>query len=330
MASRLIDRSKKSGKFGGAPSVASDLPDFGSDGVLESADVTAAEVAAILREHPSTNEVGYPGLDEVEGTAGNAAHTITVPTGKYWRLVGLYHTLVTDATVANRAVVVKTRTAADAAIDTITHANVAASTTAKRVTLFGQDDYVRGDRAVAAQGTLTIAEPVTDGDQFSLNGVQFTLVAALTGAANEIFIGASEAATKLALNAAFQARDNGGVLHSVTDAVFTSLEMTAAAFAGDDMVFTANVKGTAGNSLATIESGQELTHASNVFDAVTLGTTTAGLDAADKVSATLDYPDAGNLLGPGEDVNISVTNGVAGDSYDTYLFYIEYDADPTP
>jgi hypothetical protein len=91
-------------------------------------------------------------------------------------------------------------------------------------------------------------------------------------------------------------------------------------------VFTANVKGTAGNSLATTET---YTAGTNVFDAATLGTTTAGVDAADKLS-TNDYPDSGVLLGPGEDVNITVTNGVAGDALDTTLFYIEYDADPTP
>ncbi len=239
----------------------------------------------------------------------------------------MFHLLVTDANVANRAVVVTVRDSADATLEAITHANVAASTTAKRVTLFGQDDYVRGDRAVAAQGTLTLDTAPTADDTMTLNGTAFTWKATLTGAANELLIGANVAASQAALEAAFKDRDNGGVLHSVSDAVFTSIGMTMAAFAANDAVFTANVKGTAGNSLATTET---YTAGTNVFDAATLGTTTAGLDAADKVSASLDYPDQGPLLGPGEDINIAVTNGVAGDTLDTYLFYIEHDADPTP
>jgi hypothetical protein len=326
MASRLIDRTKKSGKLGGSPG--QPAADFGSDGVSEGS-LTAAQIGQVLLRYPTISEVGQPGLDEVEGTAGNASATITVPSGKYWRLIGLYHTLVTDANVANRAVVILTRTTADATIDTITHANVAASTTAKRVTLFGQDDYVRGDRAVAAQGTLSMATKPTATNTMTINGVAFTWVAALTGAVNELLIGADAAASQAAANAAFVSanRATASGLHSVSDAVFASLECTAIDFAANDMVFTANVKGTAGNSIATTET---FTAGGNVFDAATLGTTTAGLDAGDKVSSTLDYPDAGNLLGPGEDLNISVTNGVAGDSLDTYLFYLEFDADPTP
>jgi hypothetical protein len=324
---RLLDRSKKSGRLGGSPSVTA--ASFDSAGVNEGEGLTAAQVAAILREYPSVNEVGHPGVNVAEATAGNATVTETVPSGKYWRLIGVYHTLVTDANVANRAVVFKTRNAADTNILTITHANVAASTTAKRTTLFGQDDYVVGDEAVAAQGTLTIAEPVTANDTFTINGVLFTLVAALTqGTENQILIGASEAATKLALDAAFADRDNGGVLHSVSDATYEALGVTAVGFAGDDMVFTANVKGTAGDALEFVEG--TLTHASNVLDGSgTLGGTTAGVDAADKVTSD-DFPVSGILLDPGFDVNISVTNGVAGDALDTYLFYIEYDADPTP
>lgn len=323
MASRLFDRSRKSGKVGGAPSVTAH--DVGADGVVESSTLTAAQVAALLREHPTMTEVGYPALDEVEGTAGNATHTITVPAGKYWRLVGMFHLLVTDGTAANRSVVATIRDSADETLEAITHAVVTASTTAKRVTLFGQDDYVRGDRAVAAQGTLTVDTVAAEDEVIVINGVTFTWKDALTGAANELLVNTNVAGTKATLEAAFVDRDTAG-LHSVSDAVFASLECTAVAFATNDMVFTANVKGTAGNSIATTTT---MAGGSNAWDAATLGTTTAGVDAADKVSASLDYPDQGVLLGPGEDILISVTNGVAGDALDTYLFYVEYDADPS-
>lgn len=321
---RLLDRSKKSGQAGGSPSVSA--LSFDSAGVSEGNGLTAAQVAAILTEHASTNEIGQPGVNVAEATAGNATVNETVPSGKYWRLIGLYHTLVTDGTVANRAVVIKTRNAADTDLFTITHANVTASTTAKRTTLFGQDDYVVGDEAVAAQGTLTVDTVAAEDEVIVINGTTFTWKNALTGAENELLVNTNVAGSKATLEAAFVDRDNGGVLHSVSDATYTALGVTAVAFATNDMVFTASVKGTAGNSIATTTT---MAGGANAWDAATLGTTTAGVDAADKVTSD-DYPVSGILLDPGFDVLISVTNGVAGDALDTYLFYIEYDADPTP
>jgi hypothetical protein len=50
--------------------------------------------------------------------------------------------------------------------------------------------------------------------------------------------------------------------------------VSAAAFVVDDAVFTARSTGTAGNSIDTLET---FDHVSNVFDAATLGTTTAGV-----------------------------------------------------
>jgi hypothetical protein len=134
------------------------------------------------------------------------------------------------------------------------------------------------DDGTQSAGTLTIAEPVTAGDTFTINGVVFTLVAALT-ALNQVLIGASEAATKVNMNAAFGATPSDfGTLHSVTDAVRQSLLVTAADFATDDMVFTAVHAGSAYDAIDTTET---FTHASNVFDAATLGTTAAGVDADD-------------------------------------------------
>jgi hypothetical protein len=314
---RIFDPKRK-GKYASALGSGADPAVFDSAGAA-----SVSDASKFLAQFGGASVLGEPGNDEVEGTAGNASATITVPTGKYWRLVGLYHTLVTDANVANRAVVVTTRTTADATIEAITHANVAASTTAKRTTLFGTAANVRGDRAVAAQGTLSMATKPTATNTMTINGVAFTWVAALTGAANELLIGADAAASQAALEDVFVTFANYGTTHSVSTTTVASTLVSAIAFSSDDMVFTALTKGTAGNSIATTET---FTAGGNVFDAATLGTTTAGLDAADKVS-TLDHPTAGPYLGPGEDINISVTNGVAGDSLDTYLFYLEFDSD---
>lgn len=325
---RLHDRSKKSSQFGGSPSVAA--ASFDSAGVREDADLSAAQVAAILREHASTNEIGSPGLyaaTDVVGTTGMPI-VVTVPAGKYWRLIGA---VVEGNTAAgsqdDQELTLTTRTSADAEIEEIVlDADLDSGETNRYEVLFGIDDYVVGNQGVAAAGTLTVAADVTEDDDMVIAGVTFTFKDALTGAANEILNGADHDATQLALNAAFVDRDNGGVLHTVTDAVFASLGISAIDFAADDMVITAAVKGTAGNSIATTET---FTSGSNVFDAATLGTTTAGVDQASSLS-TLDYPDAGVYLEPGEDVVLATSDEDVLDDFDLYLFYIEYSADPQP
>lgn len=132
---------------------------------------------------------------------------------------------------------------------------------------------------VAAQGTLTIAEPVTDGDTFTIGDITYTLEDTLTttGIGN-ILIGADEAATKVNIVAAINNSGGGGTLYS--GSTKANPLVSAAAFSGDDCVLTATSLGTAGNAIDTTET---FTHVSNVFDAATLGTTTAG-SAADTMT----------------------------------------------
>jgi hypothetical protein len=125
---------------------------------------------------------------------------------------------------------------------------------------------VSGGSTVKAQGTLTIAEPVTADDTFTIDTTVYTLKAGATAAAGEVGMGADEAATKLAIVAAINGTDGFNSAHPT---------VSAAAFAGDDCVLTALAGGTAGDAIATTET---FTHVSNVFDAGTLGTTTAGVD----------------------------------------------------
>jgi len=127
--------------------------------------------------------------------------------------------------------------------------------------------------AVASQGTLTIAEPVTNGDTMTIGTTVYTFVTGATTAAGEIGIGASEAATKLAIPLAI----NGGDTFNTANPVASM----PAAFTGDDIVITASTAGVAGDLIATT---QTLTHESNIFDAATLGTTTAGVDGTAGVS----------------------------------------------
>lgn len=120
--------------------------------------------------------------------------------------------------------------------------------------------------AVAAQGTLVIAEPVTAEDTITIGTTTYTFKVGATAGAGEIGLGAGEAETKLAIVAAINGTDTFNTAHSL---------VTAAAFNGDDCVLTAKTKGVAGNAIATTSS---LTNVANLFDAVTLGTTTAGVN----------------------------------------------------
>jgi hypothetical protein len=95
-------------------------------------------------------------------------------------------------------------------------------------------------------------------------------------AAYDIAIGADEAASKVNIVAAINASGTEGVEYFAGTLV-NSL-VVATTFAGDDCILTARENGTAGNSIVSDETGNELTDVANVFDATTLGTTTAGVD----------------------------------------------------
>ena len=137
---------------------------------------------------------------------------------------------------------------------------------------------VDGVDGVAYAGTLTIAEPVTDGDQFTIDTQEYTLIDT-PAAAYDIAIGADEAATKVNIVAAINASGTPGVEYFAGTLIHPTVG--AAAFVGDDCVLTAKSTGAAGDLIATTETGQGFTHISNVFDDVTLGTTVAGVTDVD-------------------------------------------------
>lgn len=137
---------------------------------------------------------------------------------------------------------------------------------------------VDGVDGVAAQGTLSITEAVTDGDEFTLDTTVYTLLDT-PAAAYDIAIGANEAATKVNIVAAINASGTPGTEYFAGTLIHPTVG--AAAFVGDDSVFTAKSTGVAGNAIATTETGQGFTHVANVFDDTTLGTTTAGVTDVD-------------------------------------------------
>ena len=134
---------------------------------------------------------------------------------------------------------------------------------------------VDGVDGVAAEGTMTIGEPVTDTDTFTLDSQVYRLMDT-PAQAYDIEIGANEAATKVNIVAAINASGTEGVEYFAGTLIHPTV--SAAAFSGDDSVFTAKSTGTAGNSIVTTET---FTDVANDFDAATLGTTTAGVTDVD-------------------------------------------------
>lgn len=121
--------------------------------------------------------------------------------------------------------------------------------------------------AVASQGTLTMDTQPTADDTMTIGTKTYTFTADGTAAADgEIDVGADLADAKTLVVAAINGTDGINTAHT---------QVTAAAFSGDDMVITASTKGVAGDLIATTET---FTAATNVFDAATLGTTTAGVN----------------------------------------------------
>jgi len=128
---------------------------------------------------------------------------------------------------------------------------------------------------INSQGTLTIADPVIDGDTFLIGSTEYTM-RDVPAAAYDIFIGADEAASKVNIVAAINESGTQGVEYYHQTSAHP--DVSAAAFAGggpnDTCVLTAKAMGTAGDAIDTTETFDE---AANIFDAATLGTTTAGV-----------------------------------------------------
>lgn len=125
---------------------------------------------------------------------------------------------------------------------------------------------ISGD-ATKAQGTLTLATQPTAGDTMTIGGKTYTFVAA--GAGNrdgEIALGTDLAATKPLVVDAINGDDEVNTAHPL---------VTCGDFSTNDAVITAIAGGISGNSIATLET---FTAVGNIFDATTLGTTTAGVD----------------------------------------------------
>lgn len=131
---------------------------------------------------------------------------------------------------------------------------------------------VSAPTAVASQGTLTVDTIPTDGDTMTINGIVYRFKDIML-AANDIDIEGTLGECQTNIVAAINLSGTEGIEYYAGTVAATAV--SAAAFGANASVITADTPGTAGNALATTET---FTAVTNVFDAVTLGTTTAGVD----------------------------------------------------
>jgi len=163
-----------------------------------------------------------------------------------------------------------------------------------------------------SQGTLTVVTQPISGDTMTIGDKVFTFVTNGTANADgEISIGTDAATAQANIVAAINGTDGWNT---------ASAYVTIAAFAANAAVLTALVGGVAGDSIATTETFNGV---GNIFDAATLGTTTAGVDcsAANAVTALVaaitanDTQGVGAADGAGDTVVLTAdTKGAAGNA----------------
>lgn len=147
--------------------------------------------------------------------------------------------------------------------------------------------------AVAAFGTYTLASNVVDGDTVTIDGVVYTWETGALDAAYKVKVSAVDASGSLDnLIAAINGDAGSGTLYAAGTAAHPTV--SAAAGAGDTMIATARVAGSAGNAIATTEVS---THSSWGAGVLASGsdliinieeTTTAEAGIPDAQNATLE------------------------------------------
>ena len=137
---QLHSRSHKGNQITGVPAITPPGAVFNSTtGDTPTGEVSDTDVTTILRLFPDTAEVGEPGIQDFEDVAGDVTTVLTVPSGKFWRLIGISLEVVTDSNAATRTVLIQPRNAADVAIanSLITMATQIKDLTVRSTVLFG-------------------------------------------------------------------------------------------------------------------------------------------------------------------------------------------------
>lgn len=107
-----------------------------------------------------------------------------------------------------------------------------------------------------AVGTLTSSGTISNNDTVTIDSVVYTFKTALTGAVREVLIGANAAAALDNLKSAINASAGAGTTYGTGTTAHPTV--TATTNTDTTQVVEAKVTGTAGNSLATTETGANL------------------------------------------------------------------------
>ena len=276
------------------------------------------DLSTLLAQYPSVYELGRPIQLNTVSADLTVEIEMSVPTGKFWRLIGGFLQYTASGDAATRTPILTIENTGGTAFTTITMATKTQSQVENEHFLFGTDGNVGGNLDVAAQGTLSIDEAMTAGDTFTIGDQGYIMVAGTDQPAHAtrkgINMGANEAATKVFIEAEF------------VDGQHPLVNAIAFNGSGDDMVFTARTPGVAGDSIVFVED--TITNAANVLDGSgTLAGTTSGVDAADDLGDK-DYPTLGCLLVATDKIVLNVTNGQSGDAAELVVFALEYDNNP--
>lgn len=130
--------------------------------------------------------------------------------------------------------------------------------------------------AIKAQGKLTLQNQPSVGQTITLGTKTYSFVASLlTNTDGQIVIGANVAATRENIVAAINLSGLPGSQYA--SATSLNADVEASFISGNDVIFTAKIGGTAGNSIISTST----LIAPNTFDALTLGTYRAGTASSD-------------------------------------------------
>src|SRR3989344_2654279 len=122
--------------------------------------------------------------------------------------------------------------------------------------------------AIKAQGKLTLQNQPSAGETITLGTKTYSFVASLvTNTDGQIVIGGNTAATRANVMAAVNLSGLPGSQYASATSLNADVEV--ALISGNDIIFTAKVGGTSGNSIVSTST----LVAPNVFDDTTLGTT---------------------------------------------------------
>lgn len=174
-----------------------------------------------------------------------------------------------------------------------------------------------GGSEVSAQGTFTVAtgQNAANGDTVTIDSKMYTFETTLTDVDGNVLIGANATASALNLTNAIMLGSGAGGTYAAS---MTEHPTCTAVASGETSVVTSKTPGTAGNAIASTETGAQLS-----FGSTTLGDTTAGVDptageASDALIAAINASGTEEVTAIDISANeVLLTHGHAGALFNT-------------